>query len=297
MNIWFWCVFALLIIAVILLGVKVYLFRRSAREIQRAFSQRLHTETNTLIDISSRDAALCALAASINDQLRLLRQERQKFQQGDLELKTAVTNISHDLRTPLTAICGYLELLAKEPLSPQGAEYLSILQERTQTMRQLTEELFRYSVAASPQRPLHFQPVVLNQMVEESLASHYVAFKHKSIRPLVCLPEEPVVRNLDRESLSRIFSNLLSNALKYSDGDLEITLSPEGQLSFTNTASQLDTLQVEQLFDRFYTVSSARHSTGLGLSIARTLTEQMGGTLTASFQEQKLTLLLSFPKK
>ena len=97
--------------------------RRAAKEIEEEFALRLHSETNTLIDISSGDRAMKRLAAGINRQLRSLRRQRHRFQRGDLELKDAVTNISHDLRTPLTAIYGYLELLQREEKSEAAARY------------------------------------------------------------------------------------------------------------------------------------------------------------------------------
>ena len=102
-----------------------------------------------------------------------------------------------------------------------------------------------------------------------------------------------IMRNASRTDLSRIFSNLLNNAVKYSDGDLIITLSDTGEITFSNTARELSAVEVEQLFDRFYTVRSARNSTGLGLSIARTLAERMGGTISADYENSRLTIKIT----
>ena len=102
---------------------------------------------------------------------------------------------------------------------------------------------------------------------------------------------------MDRAALSRIFSNLLNNAVKYSDGDLSITLSESGELVFTNSASGLDEVQVEKLFGRFYTVEAARHSTGLGLTIAKTLTEQIGGSIAATYRDGQLSICIVFPEE
>ena len=110
-------IIGILLLIIFVLLAKVWFLRKSAQEISEAFRDRLTADTNTLIDISTRDPYMRKLAADINTQLRLLRKERHRYQQGDLELKEAVTNISHDLRTPLTAINGYLDLLEREEKS------------------------------------------------------------------------------------------------------------------------------------------------------------------------------------
>lgn len=298
MNCILWMIIGILVIIVIFCFIKIHLLRKSAREIHEEFAQRLSLDTNTLISISSRDSHMLELAESINDQLRLLRQERRRFQQGDLELKEAVTNISHDLRTPLTAICGYLDLLEQEEKSPETARYLEIIADRIQTMKQLTEELFRYTVITSsgPETSSAFCEVVLNSALEESIAAYYASLKGCGITPEISIPEKKVVRFLDSSVLSRIFGNIISNAIKYSDGDLRLSLNENGEILFSNKASRLDSTQVGRLFDRYYTVESASRSTGLGLSIARTLTEQLHGEISAYYRDGSLIIRLYFPE-
>lgn len=293
METWLWPVTGILALITAALLVKIYLLKKSAREIREAFAHRLTTETNTLIGISSGDKDMRRLASAVNQQLCRLRKERHRFLMGDLKLKTAVTNISHDLRTPLTAVCGYLELLEQEEIPENARRYVEIIKNRTELLEQLTEELFQYSVpAASKSRPVQ-KSVSLNHILEESIAAFYTSFQERGIVPCIRIPEKKVMRVLDPSALSRIFSNILSNAVKYSDKDLEISLSETGTVTFVNTASGLNEIQAGRLFDRFYTVETARNSTGLGLSIARTLTEQMGGTISARFEENKLRILLS----
>lgn len=282
----------LLTVILALLG-KIYMMHKAALEIGEAFEDRLAADTNTLIDISSRDPYLCQLAASINTQLRILRKQRHKYLSGDRELTEAVTNISHDLRTPLTAICGYLDLLEKEPLSENAARYLSLIANRTEAMKQLTEELFRYSVILSTQE-LEMETVCLNSVLEETIAAFYAALTARGLRPQIYMSGKRVEKRLNREALSRVFGNLLNNALKYSDGDLEITLHDNGEIMFANTASGLNEIQVGKLFDRFFTVEAARNSNGLGLAISKTLIEQMGGTIAADYCRGRLTIRIQF---
>lgn len=292
----FWVVLIIIALAFCVVGLLLYLLslRASLKEVARELNDKLKTDTNTLISISSGDRAMRTLASEINCQLRLLRKERLKLQHGDMELKNAVTNISHDLRTPLTAICGYLDLLEQQPQSEASERYLSVIRERTDAMRGLTEELFRYSVIAGTTEELHFEPVCLNDILEQSLAGFYGALSARGITPEIRMPEAAIIQKLDAAALRRIFDNILSNAVKYSDGDLAVSLLPDGTVTFSNSAPSLSRVQAERLFDRFYTVETARNSTGLGLSIAKLLTEKMGGTITAEYENGHLQICIGF---
>ena len=287
-------IIGILLLIIFMLLAKVYFLRKSAQEIRDAFRDRLTADTNTLIDISTRDPYMRQLAADINMQLRLLRKQRHKYLTGDRELKEAVTNISHDLRTPLTAICGYLDLLDKEDKSENTSRYLSLIGNRVDAMKLLTEELFRYSVILSTEE-MTVETVHVNGVLEESIAAFYGALTSRGIRPEIEITENRIERQLNRESLGRVFSNILNNALKYSDGDLEIFLHDDGEIIFSNTASRLNEVQVGKLFDRFFTVEAARNSNGLGLAISKTLVEQMGGTIQAKSEEGRLYICIYFP--
>lgn len=131
-------------------------------------------------------------------------------------------------------------------------------------------------------------------VLEESVVGFYGPLKVRGIELVIHMPDGPVVRRLNRAALFRVFGNILSNALKYSAGDLEIILLESGHVSFSNTAPDLDDIQVGRLFDRFFTVEAARSSTGLGLAIAKTLVERMDGTIDAQLQAETLTIRISF---
>lgn len=288
-----WVCIGLLLAIVCALLIKIHLLRKSAREICSAFPQKLAEDTNTLIDISSRDSCMRNLASELNAQLQELYQARRRYQQGDLELKEAVTNVSHDLRTPLTAIYGYLALLEREEKSGEVSRCLEQIQNRADAMKSLTEELFRYSIVSSV-RELKPERIDLVRALESCLLSFYGAMQEKSIFPCISLPEEPVWRELDADALGRVFSNLISNAIKYSDGDLTVTMQKNGRTTFANTAGALTPVMVGKLFDRFYTVETNRDSTGLGLSIARLLTERMGGKIEADYRDGRLSVSVWF---
>lgn len=295
MNPWLMFLLAGLFLAVLILSVKILLMKKSAKEIEQSIKEKLENDTNTLISISSSDKDMKALASSLNSELRILCEKRQKYVSGDSELKKAVTNISHDLRTPLTAICGYLDLLEEEEHSKNSERYISVIRERTDSMRNLTEELFKYSVVTSEAESFKIEKVSLNDVLEQSLAAFYSVFSKYGIKPQIKIPNCSVFRMLDKASVRRVFDNILSNAAKYSDGDLTVELFSNGKVVFSNTAEKLSRIETERLFDRFYTVETASGSTGLGLSIAKLLTEKMGGFVSAKFKDKKLFVCVEFP--
>lgn len=294
MGVWLWVFVGILAVLCIVLVARVWILQAAAKEIEAAFADRLITDTNTLVDISTSNKAMRRLAGSINVQLRRLRAERHRLRQGDMELKNAITNISHDLRTPLTAIFGYLDLLEREELTEEARRYLMIIKERAGLLEKLTEELFSYSVILATEGEMKKEQTVLNAVLEESIAAFYTVLSEKGITPNISMPECRVIRFLDHSALSRIFSNLLNNVIKYSDGDLDISLSEAGEITFSNASAELDAVSVGRLFERFYTLEAARNSTGLGLAITKTLTESMGGTVSAGYKDGRLSICIFF---
>lgn len=284
----------ILLVLLTVFFIKIYLLLKSMEEIRAGMEDVLSKNTNVLLSVSSGDKHVRRLAADLNRQLRLLQKQRHQYLTGDQEIKGAMTNISHDLRTPLTAICGYLDLARREELSEPVARYLSFVENRVEAMKALTEELFQYSVTMSASGSMTLEPVDVKRVLEESIAGFYTSFMEAGITPVIDLGETHCIRRLNQAALSRVFSNILNNAVKYSQGDLEIRLTDSGELIFSNYAADMDEVQVRKLFHRFYTVESARQSTGLGLSIAKTLVEEMGGTIAASYEDGKLTIRICF---
>ena len=133
----------------------------------------------------------------------------------------------------------------------------------------------------------------MNTVLEECIISFYAALNERGIIPNIEITEQKIVRTLDRTALARVFANLMNNAIKYSGGDLSVTLAEPCIITFSNSAPNLTVTQVERLFDRFYTVDAARSGAGLGLSIARTFVEQMGGSINAELSAGVLKITIT----
>jgi len=289
-----YAVIACLLIIIIFLAVKLYLLKKTAREITVSFEEVINKDTNTGIRISGRDKDMRELTDSINKQLIELRKQYLQYNLGNSELKNAITNMAHDIRTPLTAIYGYLDMIENTDDPEKKSKYISIIRERTEIMKQLTEELFQYSLVVSDDEKLELEDVFINQVLEESISSFYPALTEKNIVPEINICSEKIYRRLNKQALSRIFANLLNNAVKYSDGDLKIKLLPTGEIIFENTAKALSSVKAEQLFDRFFTVKTSSNSTGLGLSIAKNLVERMNGSIAANYKDNMLNINIWF---
>ena len=258
------CVAAVLAAAVLILALKVCALKSSLRELAVQAEEKYRESSNAPLSPQSADKGVRRLAGELTAQLDEVIAARRQYAEGNGELLRAVTNVSHDLRTPLTSIAGYLGLLRSSELNDKKIEFVDIIGGR----------------------------VCLNDCLEDSLTQFYVSFAERGIEPKIDICAARVERSYNKDALSRIFGNILSNAVRYSDGDLCVRLEETGRIEFENSASRLDEVSAGKLFDRFFTVENARGSAGLGLSIAKLLTERSGGKIDASWRAGRLKLVL-----
>lgn len=272
------------------LMVKIYFMKKSVREIEILLKDILKTNTNNLLTISSSDKDIKKLASVLNIELKELRKQRLQYETGNQELKSSITNISHDIRTPLTAISGYVDLIKENKNSDKNEEYLKIVEDKTKDLILLTEQLFDFSKTMDIGTKIKKEKCVINDILEETLANYYIIFKENNIVPQVEITENKIYKNVDINTIVRVFENILSNVTKYSNGDFKVILDNEGKITFSNRATSLDATTVEKIFNRYYTVENAKKSTGIGLSIAKQLVELNGGTINAKYIKSNLII-------
>lgn len=287
------CICLLLTVALIVLIIKVILLRRAFREIGTQVKDHLDGTNSSAFQLSTSDSDARKLANELNSELQQLHAERISLKDGDKRMKANVTAISHDLRTPLTAINSYVDLLDGEKDENKRKEYLERIKDRTSELKDMTADLFKYSVSADTQydSQLSVEDIDLKQIIETSLISFYNEFSSKGIIPQTDFPAGKVIINCNRKTLMRIFDNVFSNAAKYA-ASLSVRLTEEGVVTVTNDAPELTSVQVSKMFDKYYTVSDGSGSTGLGLSIAKELVGQLGGDIKARLNEGRLTIEL-----
>lgn len=279
-------------ILLIYIIIKIYFVKKSIREIRKQLKEILQADTNQVLTITTSDKDVQRLASDLNQELKLLRKEQLQYQTGNQELKKIITNISHDMRTPLTAIKGYMDLIKENKEKQQ--RYLQIIERKVEELTLLTEQLFDFSKTMDMGTKIQMENCCINEILEETLANAYFLFKQKEIEPVVRICNESIYRNLDKQSMIRILENIISNVCKYSNGDFIVDLNKEGMITFSNKASSLDAMTVQKIFDRYFTVENAKKSTGLGLSIAKQLVELNGGTIMANYEKGYLIIKIQF---
>lgn len=269
------------------------------RELGRMTSQLRRYNKRTTgkkIDVSLFDQRLEALAGEINRQSDLVVDAEARRRRTENELRQAIANISHDIRTPLTSIFGYIQLLEAEPITPEEKhEYLTIVKNRTKRLQALLNDFFELSLIESSDYQLKTERIEMNVLLSDILVGFYDRFNERNITPDIRLTKEAVTVYADESAVRRVVENLLINTVKHAAGHVEICFGQRektAELRIVNEAKELSDIDVRLLFDRFYTVDRTRSAqgSGLGLSIAKSLMDKMNGTLTAELHEGSLTM-------
>ncbi len=293
MSIWFYLFLIVLCISIFLV-MKILIIRQEIKNIGESLSNIIDIDTNNLITVSTNDKKLKELANLLNNSLKELRKLELEYKNGNKELKSSITNISHDLRTPLTAIRGYLDLMDSSNLTVKQIKYLEIIDSKVKDLTSLTEQLFDFSKVLDIDKEIEKVNVCINNVLEETLASFYGVFKKNNIKPSIEICNEKVIRLLNENMLKRIFENIISNAVKYSEGCFNVKLYYNGTIEFSNKTTKIDSISLEKIFDRYYTVRNAKKSNGIGLSIAKQLVELNNGEIIAKYKDNCLIIKVKF---
>lgn len=271
--------------------------RRMEEELQEISGQI----SNQQLRVEWPAPPLVALANTINTYIQTTQRERRQHLRAMTDTKASMANISHDLRTPLTSILGYIRLAQKEEMDTEARQnYLAIAYEKSVFLHQLVDQLFELARLDAGAVPLQMERLDAGALLAEELASQYSAFGQLGFSLQVELEENNLPVIADAQGVTRVYANLLQNMLRYADGDLRVSAWRQGDqavLEFCNQTHRLTPEQAEKMFERFYTGDQSRtqRSAGIGLAIARELVTQMGGTITAQMQQEQLCIRVCWP--
>lgn len=288
---------ALLLSLIALAAVLLLRYRRgralmqAARQLQEARSQ-----PGKRLRLSAPDRPVEELLAQINGLLEDRETETRQLREREESLRRQIANVSHDLRTPLTSILGYLQLLEGDDLEPeQRARYLQVVEGRARVLQELITAFYDLSRIEGGEYPLEIQPVDLRRRLEPLLASFYDDFQQAGFQVEVSLEDNLPPVLADPGAVTRVLTNLLSNALKHGSQSLSIRLEREGDClvtAFSNDAPHLTQEDLPRVFERFYTGDQMRtgQNTGLGLAIVKALAQRMGHTAFAQLENGVFTV-------
>ena len=277
------------ILSAIILGYKRE-FRRINKEIINNLDEYINLKTTSI------DKDVENLIQSIN----LIFDSKQKIvaekKENEEKLRASITNMSHDLRTPLTSIIGYLQMIKSEKQSEgDKKEYIEIVERITKSLQQLINSFYDLSRIEGNEYKFNYKKVNLSNVLCENIAVFYNDFINNNIEPIIEVEENIKEIISDDVAISRIFLNLIGNMIKHGGNFVKITLKQEDNLivtEFINNVTEVTEENLDKLFDRFYTVDNSRSdkNTGLGLYITKILVERLGYFIDAKMEEENLII-------
>lgn len=290
-----------LVLVIVLLAAHLFILRHMINETVKQMTEiEEHPERNRQLKMISTNRRIENLLKKINDIYMARQQERIVYQRRETQIRREIENISHDLRTPLTSIIGYVDLIKDEQTKDtEREEYLLIIQKRARVLQGFIQDFYELSRMEGEDYPLLLDVVQVQNSLSEVVVAYYQEFEKKQIHVEIDLEEKPCSIIVDQIQFNRILNNLIQNAIKFTGIQFSIkqfTLEGECIIQFQNDRNQTKETELKLIFDRFYTGDSTRNnqSTGLGLTIAKILVEKMKGSISASLEGDLFTIELRF---
>ena len=292
--------FVLLIAVILVQGMLFWKYQRQVKDICRQLAFLMKHDSNMLIHREFGLGGIGMLSDRLNDLLELRRKEKQYYQEKETLIADTYTNLSHDIRTPLTSLDGYFQLMEACENVEEQRRYLNIIHERIHSLNEMLEELFMFTKLKNESYRLELTSCCINRILKETVFSYYDDWVRREIQPDIQITEEQLYMDGNKQGLSRIIQNVIKNGLDHGEKKIRIVLKREQNqavLRISNQVTASEQIDIEHVFDRFYKADAARSktSTGLGLSIAREFVRRMNGEIGAKIEENEFIVEMSFP--
>ena len=284
----------LLLVVVSFLVGKQWLLKRQLRNMANQMAE----SDERAISVDFVDEDLETVAAGINKRLAALQAIQVDAEKKEQVMKTSISMISHDMRTPLTSVIGYLQLAQKSCTDEDALQNIRIALDRAKYANKLVDDFFELSVVDSKQYAPVMENVNICDVVCEEILAHYLAFEQKGITPEFHQADQAIQVWADSKLLARVVQNLISNAIKYSTGKMAFVLTETDAVTLSISNSVAASVDTQKIFDKFYRSDASRkgEGAGLGLYICRKLVEDMGGSISATCENNQLTIHITLPK-
>lgn len=299
-NVWMIATFVLLLMLLVLFFYHMY-YRMNIKYITKQIEEIMNVaDTNQLLTVVARQRDIVNLVNMLNNIVGDSRLSRIQIKRVNKNFRQSITNISHDLRTPLTTASGYVQMLQESVTEEERKAYTSIILERQNMVKMLLEQLFEYVRIESGEISYEQVPMDAKKVLLDTLAMYYDDFNKKGQEPIICVPQNPCIIQGDEQGVKRIFSNILFNAVVHGKGDycIEIEESDGYIFKFINGSEPMTREDLDNIFERFYTKDQSRNkkTTGLGLAIASEITKRLNGRIYADYNNGKLTISIFLPR-
>jgi len=302
-------IIAILIILSLAIGIYLWLTLRQIKDLSEQLKFLIKHESRMQLTTSFNNKLINEMTTLINSQIKDMTELRIHLKKEKVTNEDTIAGLSHDIRTPLTSLDGYLQLLKNTDDPSKQKAYLAIMQERVESLRKILDELFLYAKLQQADYQLELETININEALTQNIFMFYEDFKRHNIEPEINFAKENVMIQANPNALERVLQNILRNVILHGAGDLKISLSiiekereaeeteSKLSLSFSNQMRSDNTLRTEQVFDKFYKGDSSRQnsSTGLGLAIAQNLIKKMDGELHVEVADNIFVLTILFP--
>lgn len=287
-------------IAAIVLCLIMIFYRRQVKHTCRQLAFIKANDTNMRLECLGGFPELDVLRQEINEVISQTKKLNRETLRGEQQFKEIITNISHDIRTPLTSLDGYFQLLQEAESEEERGRYVVIIKERISGLKEMLEELFTYTKLQNRSYELPVETMDFGKCVYETVFSFYEEFTGRALEPEVEFTEEACFVIGNKEAFRRILQNIIKNALEHGKERFVLRLEKGPKcvrFLCENDVERPEEINVEQVFERFYKADSARThtSTGLGLSIAKSFTEKLNGRIEAKLTEKAFCIAVEFP--
>ena len=301
---------AVLAIIVIIMAAVLLKIRAQLRDINDQLDFLYENDTNMLIGTDTNLIYLGQFKQRVNRFVEQWHKKRAEAAKKEQMISDTYTNLSHDIRTPLTSLDGYFQLLKDERDEKLQAHYIGVIQERIASLKDMLEELFMFTKLKNDTFKLEMDKCCVSRLLKQTVFSYYDEWKMRGIEPVVDICDEQIFILANTQALKRVFQNVIKNGLVHGKNDIEIRLYTKAlgnvsdknkgnrmvNISVSNTIENPENVDVSQVFERFYKADEARSvtSSGLGLSIAKELVERMDGKINAQIEDNRFCINISY---
>lgn len=286
------------VIAILGIGLAFY-YRRQIKNVKSQISFLNQHETNMFITSDQKSGCVAELTDELNTLIEQTAALRKEIADNESHLKDTIINLSHDIRTPLTSMDGYFQLLLKSDDPEERQQYAAVISDRLSSLKEMLDELFTYAKLTNKAYEVELSPCAVNEILLSVLFSFYKDIKQRGIEPLVNVPEQDIFIQGNEPALHRIFQNILKNCIEHGNNQLSVRLiytADTVQICFENDYQTQEPIDANKVFERFYKADGARSktSTGLGLSIAKELVERLNGSITGDVKHGRFIVITTF---